>query len=51
MANTLSLSGYDEFLLDLKTRIRAVQDKAPLAINAELVLLYWQIGHDILQAQ
>jgi hypothetical protein len=42
---------YITFLSDLKTRIRQAQVKAALAVNKELVLLYWQIGRDILQRQ
>ena len=39
-------------LLDgLKTRIRSAQIKAALAVNQELILLYWQIGHEILTRQ
>jgi hypothetical protein len=44
-------SSYKRFLQDLKTRIRAAQIKAALAVNAEMMLLYWQLGRDILQAQ
>lgn len=44
-------AGYDEFLTDLKGRIRSAQVKAALAVNRELVLLYWQIGRDILARQ
>src|SRR5689334_9949231 len=43
--------GYDEYLRDLKQRIRTAQVKAALAVNRELVLLYWQIGHEILAFQ
>ncbi|MBI3652748.1 MAG: DUF1016 domain-containing protein [Acidobacteria bacterium] len=43
--------GYEEFLRDLKTRIRTAQVRAALSVNRELVLLYWQIGRDILQRQ
>lgn len=42
---------YETFLSDLKTRIRAAQVQAALAVNRELVLLYWQIGQDILTRQ
>ena len=42
---------YDTLLEDLKTRIRQAQVKAALAVNRELVLLYWQIGKDILARQ
>ena len=43
--------GYAQFLADLKTRIQAAQLHASLAVNRELVLLYWQIGRDILHRQ
>ena len=39
--------GYAQFLADLKSRIQAAQLRASLAVNRELVLLYWQIGSDI----
>ena len=42
---------YDEFLQALKERIRTSQVKAALAVNQELVLLYWRIGKDILERQ
>lgn len=44
-------TGYLSWLDDLKARIRAAQVKASLAVNAELVLLYWSIGRDILARQ
>lgn len=43
--------GYTEWLGDLKDRIHAAQQRATLAVNRELVLLYWQIGRDILARQ
>jgi predicted nuclease of restriction endonuclease-like (RecB) superfamily len=43
--------GYGTFLDGLKARIRAAQVKAALAVNRELVLLYWRIGRDILSRQ
>ncbi|HIJ95956.1 MAG TPA: DUF1016 domain-containing protein [Desulfuromonadales bacterium] len=46
-----TLKGYDDFLLDLKSRIRTAQTRAALAVNRELILLYWQIGRDILTRQ
>ena len=42
---------YDDFFRNLKERIRSTQVKAALAVNRELVLLYWQIGREILQRQ
>jgi predicted nuclease of restriction endonuclease-like (RecB) superfamily len=44
-------AGYASFVDGLKRRIRAAQVKAALAVNAELVLLYWRIGRDILVRQ
>jgi hypothetical protein len=45
MADKLSLmDGYDEFLWELKERIRSAQIKAALSVNRELVLLYWQFN-------
>jgi len=43
--------GYGDWLTDLKSRIHNAQQRASLAVNRELVLLYWQIGHDILIRQ
>ncbi|MCW3096948.1 MAG: hypothetical protein JWL77_2566 [Chthonomonadaceae bacterium] len=43
--------GYDAFIQELKERIRTAQVRAALAVNRELVLLYWQIGRDILRHQ
>ena len=43
--------GYAVWLRDLKSRIHAAQQRAALAVNQELVLLYWQIGRDILARQ
>lgn len=43
--------GYADWLVELKTRIHTAQQRATLAVNRELVLLYWQIGRDILARQ
>ena len=43
--------GYADWLADLKGRIHTAQQRATLAVNSELVLLYWQIGSDILARQ
>lgn len=55
MPNTPSLFPQDKqyvsFLNGLKQRIRAAQIKAVLAVNKELVRLYWQMGQGILQRQ
>ena len=51
MNSGLSKLSYEEFLLKLKERIRNAQVKAALAVNQELILLYWQIGKEILYRQ
>jgi len=43
--------GYTDWLVDLKSRIHTAQQRATLSVNRELVLLYWQIGCDILARQ
>jgi predicted nuclease of restriction endonuclease-like (RecB) superfamily len=43
--------GYAELLGQLKERIRSAQLRAAIAVNRELVLLYWQIGREILTRQ
>lgn len=53
MAKSSSLvpEGYPQLLNDLKERIRTAQVRAAVAVNRELVLLYWQIGRMILDRQ
>jgi len=45
------LRQYEAFLSALKNRIRAAQVKTAIAVNKELILLYWQIGREILHRQ
>jgi hypothetical protein len=47
----LAPAGYEQLLTQLKSRIRAAQLNAARAVNAELVVLYWSIGRDILDRQ
>jgi predicted nuclease of restriction endonuclease-like (RecB) superfamily len=44
-------AGYADWLAELKSRIHAAQQRASLAVNRELVGLYWRIGRDILERQ
>lgn len=44
-------AGYEDLLQQIKHHIRHSQTAATLAVNRELVLLYWQIGRGILQRQ
>lgn len=48
---TASPTEYADWLAELKQRIHAAQQRATLAANREFVLLYWQIGQDILARQ
>ena len=45
------IARYNAFLDALKTRIRTAQLRASLAVNQELMLLYWHIGREILKRQ
>lgn len=45
------LIDYEPFLETLKGAIRQAQVKAGLAVNRELIMLYWQIGKGILEQQ
>ena len=44
-------SSYRELIDRLQRRIREAQARAASALNTELVMLYWSIGHDILAEQ
>jgi predicted nuclease of restriction endonuclease-like (RecB) superfamily len=48
---TMLPSGYAEWITDVKLRIRAAQQRAALAVNKEMLQLYWQIGRDIVDRQ
>jgi len=43
--------GYGDWLVEVKNRIHHAQQSATLAVNRELITLYWQIGKDILARQ
>src|SRR5829696_10323214 len=43
--------GYAHLLAELKERIRTARLKAAVAVNQELILLYWSVGRDILARQ
>ena len=46
-----ALPGYAALLKEIKERVRTAQVRASLAVNRELILLYWSIGRDILDRQ
>ena len=44
-------AGYASLLADLKARVRAAQLRAAVSVNRELILLYWDVGGIIVEAQ
>lgn len=46
-----SVSSYGSFLEQLKTKVRSAQLKASLAVNSQLIKLYWDIGKSIVEKQ
>ncbi len=50
-ASDVNAADYGELLDVIRGRIREAQFNAAVAVNRELVLLYWQIGHEILVRQ
>ncbi len=51
MSDKLLSEAYNDFLQQVKQRIHTAQVKAALSVNHELILLYWQIGCEILTQQ
>jgi predicted nuclease of restriction endonuclease-like (RecB) superfamily len=52
MADLISNSkSYQDLLARLKSQIRTAQVRAAMAVNQELVLIYWGIGKEILSRQ
>ena len=48
---TMLPSDYPSLLEHLKAQIRQARTRAALAVNRELIVLYWQIGQAILERQ
>jgi predicted nuclease of restriction endonuclease-like (RecB) superfamily len=44
-------AGYPAFLAEIKARIAVARTRAVLAVNSELIKLYWEIGHEILERE
>jgi DUF1016 N-terminal domain len=42
---------YEDFIHDIKSKIRQSQYEAMKAVNKELLMLYWYIGWQIVQKQ
>ena len=44
-------AGYGPWLASLKQRVRSAQLRAHRAVNTQLIQLYWDIGHEIVERQ
>lgn len=51
MASQIINSDYRNWLVDLKTKIKQSQIKAVLAVNSQLIMLYWDLGKEIVEKQ
>ncbi len=51
MSPDLIPTTYETLLRAMKERVRQAQTRAAVAVNRELLFLYWHIGHDILTSQ
>ena len=51
MTNIEKIHGYDDFLTQLKERIKTSQVRAVFSVNREVLQMYWSIGRDILERQ
>lgn len=47
----IASTDYAQFVTQLKKQIRSAQFKAALAVNRELIRLYWDIGREIVERQ
>jgi predicted nuclease of restriction endonuclease-like (RecB) superfamily len=51
MSNLLNTSEYRNWLESLKAKIKSSQIRASLSVNREVILLYWDLGKQILEKQ
>ena len=51
MSKLLNNDDYNAWLSELKSTIRQRQIKAALAVNSELIQMYWDLGSQIVQKQ
>ena len=49
--NEVSTTNYKKFITSLKTKIRSAQIKGAIAVNKELIQLYWEMGKEIFEKQ
>jgi len=48
---SVALSSYSQFIKSLKDKVRSARLRASLAVNRELMQLYWEIGKDVVARQ
>ena len=51
MSETLLTKSYQGLLKEIKEKVRASQIKAAVAVNQELIKLYWEIGNSVQKKQ
>ena len=44
-------TAYKDWLVDLKNKVRTAQLKAAVAVNSELIVLYWDLGKMITEKE
>lgn len=50
-STSIVVTGYNEFLNEIKEKIRNTQLKAAIAASRELIKLYWELGKNIVEKQ
>ena len=50
-SNFIQKEAYQSWLAELKNKIRVSQLKAAIRVNTELILVYWQLGKEIIAKQ
>ncbi len=51
MTDLISTNEYRDWIVSIKQRVQASQIKAAMAVNSELLELYWYLGEQILEKQ
>lgn len=49
MNELLTNKEYKDWLIELKSKIQQCQIKAALAVNSQMIQLYWDLGKQIVQ--
>jgi predicted nuclease of restriction endonuclease-like (RecB) superfamily len=51
MNDVIKLSEYRDWLRNLKQQIKTGQIKAALSVNSQMIMLYWDLGRQIVEKQ